>query len=453
MESLKPTAPTNLQTINKAFSKIRWFHRGPGPLDHHGPGPQDHASSSDETELTISHLKLSTNLDNYLSKRQKLETLQCLIANLFSSVSAIKASYAEIQLAENPFDPDTIQRSDRLVVSELKRLSELKQAFLKNQLETERISPLTAHLREQQSLVKTYEIMARKVESEFQMKDAKIWDLKSQLEELERQNRGLESRIYPGTQIRNLSSLDGLHLSGLNPTHFLTVLRCTVKSVRSFVKMMVKEMVSANWDLDLAAKAVHPKVRLSNPNHRRYFFESYVCQKMFSNFHRRDFNLSFLTERETWDKQRFFEEFKVVNKLKAKQLSEWEGFGKFCRAKYLSVIHPKMEISFFGRLEQRALVSSGPGFPDSEWFSKFLEMGRRIWLLHCLFYSFEEDWDWEEKVGSVFQVENGARFSEVYMESVVQEGEDLRGSVVGFTVVPGFRVEHTVIQSRVYLTD
>ncbi|KAJ4750159.1 DUF641 family protein (DUF641) [Rhynchospora pubera] len=455
MESVKPAAPPNLGSLAKTFNKILKLRRGGGGMVS--------GVAADETD-SIDKLKLSANLDklykpnpeiSYLERRRHREALEALVANLFASVSAIKAAYTQLQSAQSPYHPDTIQVADQAVVSELKKLSELKHSYLKNQLEREHISPLTAHLREQESLVKTYEVTMRKFEAEAGAKEKQLLLLENEWRDLEMQTRALDMRLHPG---RTLSALDGLHMSGLNPTHFLAALRCTVKSVRSFVKTMVKEMETAGWDVTAAARAVHPGVRLLKTSHRRHFFESYVCQKMFSNFHYRDFNLSFLDERSGWDPHRFFEEFTVVKSLKTKQLldgkdARWEGFGKFCRAKYLSVVHPKMESSFFGRLEQRALVSAGPGFPNSAWFAEFAEMARRVWLLHCLFFSFEEDWQLDEEVGPIFQVRRGSRFSEVYMESVAEEGEDERPSTVGFTVVPGFRVEKTLIQCRVYLAD
>jgi hypothetical protein len=88
---------------------------------------------------------------------------------------------------------------------------------------------------------------------------------------------------------------------------------------------------------------------------------------------------------------------------------------------------------------------------------EFAEMARRVWLLHCLFFAF--DGGDEEDGASIFQVRTGARFAEVYMESVNDGRTDsdafstaAEDRAVGFTVVPGFRVGRTVIQCRVYLS-
>ena len=389
-----------------------------------------------------------------------------LLANLFAGVSAVKAAYAQLQLAQFPYDAEAIQSADAAVVAELTRLSDTKRRYLRDPAAAARgaaaagHTALAAHAEEQRHLLKTYQITARKLESDLRARDAEADRARSSLTAELRAERALEARLHPG---RTLASLDELHLSGLNPTHFLTALRHTVKSIRSFARSMLNSMQSAGWDLGAAAAAVHPGVPLRRAGDTKFVFESYVAMKMFANFHRRDFNFSFLDEREFYDRRRFFEEF---TELKAEPASafldvrnpRWSGFGKFLRAKYLSLVHARMETAFFGRLEQRGIVSAGPGFPESSWFADFAEMARRVWLLHCLFFAF--DGGAEEDGASIFQVRTGARFSEVYMESVSdgRAGDDAGAAaaaedrVVGFTVLPGFRVGRTLIQCRVYLS-
>ncbi|KAI5005703.1 hypothetical protein ZWY2020_032946 [Hordeum vulgare] len=386
-----------------------------------------------------------------------------LLANLFAGVSAVKAAYAQLQLAQFPYDAEAIQSADAAVVAELTRLSDTKRRFLKDPAGAARDAAaagntaLSAHAEEQRHLLKTYQITARKLEAELRAKDAELDRTKGSLDAELRAERAMEVRLHPG---RTLASLDELHVSGLNPTHFLTALRHAVKSIRSFSKSMLTSMQAAGWDLAAAAAAVHPGVPLRRAGDAKFVFESYVAMKMFANFHRRDFNFSFLDERELYERRRFFEEFTELKAAPASVFldvrnARWSGFGKFLRAKYLSLVHARMETAFFGRQEQRGIVSAGPGFPESSWFAEFAEMARRVWLLHCLFYAF--DGGDEEDGASIFQVRTGARFAEVYMESV-NDGrtEDAfctaaEERTVGFTVVPGFRVGRTVIQCRVYL--
>ncbi|WVZ72722.1 hypothetical protein U9M48_021139 [Paspalum notatum var. saurae] len=385
-----------------------------------------------------------------------------LLATLFAGVSAVKAAYAQLQLAQFPYDAEAIQSADAAVVAELTRLSDTKRRYLRDPAAAARgaaaagHTALAAHAEEQRHLLKTYQITARKLESELRAKDADADRSRAALAAELRAERALEARLHPG---RTLASLDDLHLSGLNATHFLTALRHAVKSIRSFARSMLSAMQSAGWDLAAAAAAVHPGVPLRRgAGDARFVFESYVAMKMFANFHRRDFNLSFLDERDFYDRRRFFEEFTDLKAEPAAAFldprsARWGGFGKFLRAKYLSLVHARMEAAFFGRLEQRGIVSAGPGFPDSAWFADFAEMARRVWLLHCLFFAF--DGGAQEEGASIFQVRTGARFSEVYMESVTTSDDDaaaVDGRVVGFTVLPGFRVGRTLIQCRVCLS-
>lgn len=454
-------------------------------------GDDDYERSMDDAPTTIpslSKLKLSGNLAaaysldaffrNAAEKKGAVGQQQhhaspapdaaadSLLASLFAGVSAVKAAYAQLQLAQFPYDAEAIQSADAAVVSELTRLSDTKRRFLKDPVAAARDAaasgntPLSAHAEEQRHLLKTYQITARKLESEFRARDADLERARGSLAAELRAERAMEVRLHPG---RTLASLDELHVSGLNPTHFLTALRHAVKSIRSFSKSMLTSMQAAGWDLTAAAAAVHPGVPLRRAGDAKFVFESYVAMKMFANFHRRDFNFSFLDEREFYERRRFFEEFTELKAAPAgvfldARNARWGGFGKFLRAKYLSLVHARMETAFFGRQEQRGIVSAGPGFPESAWFAEFAEMARRVWLLHCLFFAF--DGGDEEDGASIFQVRTGARFAEVYMESV-NDGrtEDAFSAAaaaedraVGFTVVPGFRVGRTVIQCRVYLS-
>ncbi|XP_065009835.1 protein GRAVITROPIC IN THE LIGHT 1-like [Musa acuminata AAA Group] len=379
------------------------------------------------------------------------EAMEFLLANLFASVSAVKAAYAQLQVAQYPYDPDSIESADAVVVAELRRISELKQCYLKNQVDprTSRISlpALAAQLQELRNLIKTYKITIRKLKAELELKDAKIVALRAELLESQSKARALEAKLHPN---RSLAAIDALHLSGLNPTHFLTALRFTYKSIRSFVHLMVKMMESAGWDLDAAAGSIQPDMlRRRIPGHRVFAFESYVCRRMFSGFSHQSFGLSSLEECSGWDRRQFFDDF---TRLKSIALDQNPGCppspaAQLCRAKYLSLVHPKMESSFFGDLDHRETVGSGWGFPASEFFAGFAEMARRVWLLHCLFFSFKP-----ETKRSIFQVRRRTRFSDVYMESVVAEEESSGGATtVGFTIEPGFRLGQTLIQCKVYL--
>ncbi|KAK9940694.1 hypothetical protein M0R45_017341 [Rubus argutus] len=63
-------------------------------------------------------------------------------------------------------------------------------------------------------------------------------------------------------------------------------------------------------------------------------------------------------------------------------------FGKFCSNKYLAIVHPKMEESFFGDLEQRRQVIEGR-HPSSQFYGHFLALAKAVWLLHLLAFSLD----------------------------------------------------------------
>ncbi|XP_042030972.1 protein GRAVITROPIC IN THE LIGHT 1-like isoform X2 [Salvia splendens] len=327
---------------------------------------------------------------------------EAFLSKLFASVSAVKAAYAEMQFAQSPGDADGIQAADEMVISELKRLSELKQAYLKKQLNE--ASPATtlllSEIREQRSTLKMYEITAKKLDSLLKHRDSETASLNKKLSEANKANKLLETR---------LSSSGRLFFPETRVGNFVSSHRQTLKSIRAFVQLLITEMVSAGWDLDAAAEAIEPATRFRNPSHKCFAFESFVCEQMFDGFNSPNFQL----------------------------------FEAFCRAKYLRLVHPKMEASLFGSLDQRDCITSG-GLPDTPFFAALSEMAKRVWLLQRLALSFEPEI-------SAFQVRKGSRFSEVYMESLSDDAMLLPEPLVALSVAPGFRIGKSIVQCQVYL--
>lgn len=403
----------------------------------------------------LSRATTTTRLDDEEGDDEKLrrrEAMETLIAELFASIAAIKAEYAQLQVAQSPYDPETIQSSDRAVVSQLKRVSLLKQAYLKrlpvNGHDGGGSSRLAAELQEQRNLLRTFEITSKKLESELERKDSQILLLKNQVSETEAICRWMEENIRPSIKHPPEKKFEGLlRLSSVDPALFLAVLRRAVKSIRYFVKLMVKEMEAARWDLTAAAGSIAPDVLRGRPEDRSFAFESYVCRIIFSGFHRRDFDLGHGGAAGR-PPSSFLEEFLGLKDADLGEILRGPSpLSEFCRVKYLTLVHPAMEASFFGGQDQRELLllssGGGGGFPvTTQLFFRFGEMARRVWLLHRLFFSFEPAAE-----ASIFQAGRGCRFSELFMESVVEVGA---GAAVGFTVVPGFRVGRTIIQCKVY---
>lgn len=382
--------------------------------------------------------------------------LEAFVAKLFATISTVKAAYAELQMAQFPYNSDAIQSADQAVVDELKVLSELKHGFLKKQVDSSppHVTLMLAEIQEQQSLMKTYEITMKKMQNEIETKDSRISSFREELKNTVLNNKSLEKKLNASG---SFSVLDNVKFSDVNPKDFIMVLHYALRSIRNFVKLLIREMESANWDIEAATSTIiQPQVKFIKKDHRGFAFESFVCREIFSGFNDFLFGIQVQPENHppslSQSHQRrifYFEQFKkvksvsVINFLKQNPNSL---LGKFLKLKYLQLVHPKMEFSFSGNLNQRKLLNSGD-YPETDFFKMFAEMGRRVWILHCLAFSFDDE-------VSIFQVKNKCRFSEVYMESVSDQvfaegGHDFR---VAFTVVPGFNVGKTVVQSQVYLS-
>lgn len=457
MDSVKRSAVTPSKSrLARSFAKVLHLRVATGVAPVEGIQKVKAQESSKNDQDTGSWSQSRSFEDNDEKLRNTAE-LEAHLAQLFASVSSIKAAYAQLQYAQSPYDSNGIQSADQIVVSELKNLSELKRRYVKKQFDPSPDGTLClAEIQEQKSLLKTYELMRKKLECQMKLKDSEITFLREKLVDCHKQNKLLEKRLNPSG---HLSVLDNLHLSGISPSHFITVLQHTVKSIRSFVKLMITEMESSGWDISAAAAAIQPGVVFSKATHKCLAFESFVCREMFDSFHIPNFSLPNESLPEQNHRQQnhrhwlFFERFIELKSARSKEYLAQKPkstFGKFCRAKYLKLVHPTMESSFFGNLSQRNLINSGD-FPHTPFFTSFSEMAKRVWLLHCLAFSFNPE-------ASIFQVNKGCFFSEVYMESVIDEPSpsplaDNTYPQVAFTVVPGFRIGKTVIQCQVYLSQ
>ncbi|KAL7583939.1 hypothetical protein Lser_V15G45437 [Lactuca serriola] len=397
---------------------------------------------SDKFQKTKTSENINSNEKIKEEKLREKATMAAFISKLFATISSIKSAYAQLQYAQFPYDAEGIQSADQIVVADLKTLSELKQSFLKKHLDdsTPEMTLLFSEIEEQKNLVKTYEITCKKLDNQTKLKDSEIIFLKEKLEENRRENKSIEKRLNSSGTLSNLWNFDFL---SLKPTNFVSVFKQTTKSIRNLVKFMIIGMESANWNLDSAATAIHPDVVYWDPTHICYAFESFVCREMYDGFNFPEFS----KHGNHQCRRFFFDKFTELKSLKAREYVTSEPESKlagFCRWKYLNLVHPKMEMSLFGNLSQRDLVNAGE-FPETDFFDLFLECAKRVWVLHCLAFSFEH-------VASVFQVAKGCRFSEVFMDSVNEEAFLSAGSSpeVGFTVVPGFKLGKTVIQCEVY---
>ncbi|GER46446.1 hypothetical protein STAS_23469, partial [Striga asiatica] len=376
------------------------------------------------------------------STNQTPEAMEALVSRIFTNISSLKSAYIQLQAAHTPYDPDKIQAADRLVISELKNLSELKHFYREHNPKPVCTSPqdsrLAAEIQEQQSLLKTYEVMVKKFQSEIQNKDSEILQLEQQIQEANQKRVKLEKNL----KLRGLSGKEPGNSSGgetvISPELFRSAAEAASRAIHDFSKPLINMMKAAGWDLDSAAGSIEPDVVYPKRAHKKYAFESHICQRMFVGF--QDENFSMNPEEDlisvATSKENLFKEYLELREMDPLTL------------KYLLVVHQKMEASFFGNLDQRTYIVGG-GHPRTAFYQAFLKLGKAVWLLHRLAHAFDP-------AVRIFQVRRGSEFSEVYMESVVKdivvgEGENEKPKV-GLMVMPGFWMDGGVIQPQVYLT-
>ncbi|XP_043716636.1 protein GRAVITROPIC IN THE LIGHT 1-like [Telopea speciosissima] len=412
-------------------------------------------TGSKETQIRESNQKVHPQpIEETMNQSQ--EPVDALISEIFSNISSLKSAYIQLQAAHTPYDPDKIQDADKLVIAELKNLSELKHSFRESNPKPDTISPqdsrLAAEIQEQQNLLKTYEVMVKKFQSQLQTKDSEILQLQQLIEESNQKRVRLEKKLQfrglPAKESEESGDDNGFFSMDLTPDLFSSAVPNAYRAIHDFSKPLINMMKAARWDLDGAANSIEPAVVYAKRAHKKYAFESHICQRMFSGFQDKSFLVK--SDNLTVTKEGFFQQFltlRAMDPLDILSQNPDSIFGKFCRSKYLLVVHPKMEASFFGNLDQRNYVMGG-GHPRTPFYKAFLKLAKSIWLLHRLANAFDPN-------VKIFQVRSGSEFSEVYMESVVKNvvlADSNQILKVGVMVMPGFWIGGSVIQSQVYIS-
>ncbi|CAN4111775.1 unnamed protein product [Withania somnifera] len=373
---------------------------------------------------------------------QNAEAVEAMVSRIFANISSLKSAYIQLQSAHTPYDPDKIQAADKLVISELKNLSELKHFYREHNPKPVCVSPqdsrLAAEIQEQQSLLKTYEVMVKKFQSEIRNKDSEILQLQQQILEASQKWVKLEKNLkLRGVSVKeNENAVDenGHFSMDLTPEFFRSAVDATYRAIHDFSKPLINMMKAAGWDLDAAANSIEPDLVYAKRAHKKYAFEYHICRRMFTGFQNEFFNMKH--ENSAVTKDSFYQQYLALREMDPLDVK-----------KYLVVVHSMMEAAFFGNLDQRNFVMSG-GHPRTAFYQAFLKLAKSIWLLHRLAFSFDHP-------VRVFQVKRGADFSEAYMESVLENfiaNENEEKPKVGLMVMPGFYVGGGAIKCRVYLT-
>ncbi|XP_022893211.1 protein GRAVITROPIC IN THE LIGHT 1-like [Olea europaea var. sylvestris] len=387
-----------------------------------------------------------------------------VVHSIFATVSSFEASYLQFQTAHVPqIDQNALQQADKSLVSILQKLSEMKNIYknskktssgLPGDFEFPAVSFLEFQVQENQSKLRVLETMVNSLQSEIDAKDDDVLVLRKKFDKIQGFNLNLSKQLESKKEKKD-SGTDVL----LTIRVFEAMLNDSVKSLRCFTKLLIDLMRKAGWDLEKAANSVYSDIDYAKKGHFRYAFLSYVCLGMFKNFDKNDFGLgdsqvtcngngSIHVGNSTIHNGYLRELIEHVSSNPMEILSKNPKceFSRFCEKKYEELIHPTMESSLFDNLDRKEKVLDS-WKSLSVVYELFVRMAGSIWLLHTLAYSFDP-------VVEIFQVERGKDFSMVYMEDVLGKrsfGGKMRPQV-GFTVVPGFKVGRTVIQSQVYLT-
>ncbi|KAI3449103.1 hypothetical protein Pfo_005768 [Paulownia fortunei] len=390
-----------------------------------------------------------------------------LIPSLFAALSSFEASYLQFQAAHVPeVNQNALELADKLIVSVLQKLTEMKNFYkdsrrnsssLNGDFEFPAGSFWECQVQENQSKLRALETIVNSLQSQIDVKEDEVRILRKKLDEvwvfnaeLSRKLESKEERIGLGMEVL------------LKVRVFEAVLRDSVKSLRCFTKLLIDLLRSAGWDLEEAASSIYSGVDYVKRGHFLYAFLSYVCLGMCQNFDKNDFGLCDYEIICNGNGSKHSENGVVdsENNGYLKQLIEHVTstpieilsrnpkceFSRFCERKYEELIHPTMESSIFTNFDWKEnVLDSWKSL--SVFYESFARMASSMWLLHKLAYSFNP-------AVEIFQVGRGVEFSMVYMEDIVGQCSLIgkTGQRVGFTVVPGFKVGRTVIQSQVYLT-
>ncbi|KAF8397348.1 hypothetical protein HHK36_016261 [Tetracentron sinense] len=392
---------------------------------------------------------------------ERVMEMEGLMGEVFESVTAVKRAYVSLQEAHCPWDPEKMRVADVAVVAELRRLGSLKEMFRR------RVSKGAgrgrgrrlgmAPLRE---MVAPYEAAVEELQREVKAKDVELENLKEKLRNVS--TSGKKGRFQSKKKV---SCSQGQVAAAPAPELFEATMSQVKETAKSFTAILLSLMRSAHWDIAAAVRSIEAScttTTTTNDNsnsivgahHAKYALESYISRKVFQGFDHETFymdgSLSSLLHPDQFRRDCFaqYRDMKAMDPVELLGILPTCNFGKFCSKKFLSIVHPKMEESLFGNLEQRRLVLAG-NHPRSQFYEEFLGLAKAIWLLHLLAFSLEP-------APCHFEATGGAEFHAQYMESVFRfsGGRVPVGQIVGFPVSPGFKLGNgSVIKARVYLVS
>ncbi|KAM1148679.1 hypothetical protein ACFX2B_029054 [Malus domestica] len=433
-------------------------HRRTG--DEHDEDDGDEEDEDDEV-IDGGGLGFKAGEDRGSTNKEVVE-MEMSMREVFDAVAAMKKAYVSLQEAHNPWDPAKLRAADAAVVGELRKIGVLRERFRRRHFTGggERVMAGST-LRE---VVAPYEAAVDELKREVKCREVEIQNLKEKLNGVA---NGSHSKKGRSVSRRKVGSIGLTEVAAAPaPELFEATMSQVREASKSFTSLLLTLMRSAHWDIAAAVRSIEAATATTvgtnttsstiatQNSDAKYALQSYISRKLFQGFDHETFymdgSLSSLLNPDQHRRDCFarYRDFKAMDPTELLGILPTCQFGKFCSAKYLAVVHPKMEESLFGHLEQRRHVVEG-GHPRSEFYREFLGLAKAVWLLHLLAFSLDPP-------PSQFEASRGAEFHPGYMESVVRfaGGRVPLGQVVGFPVCPGFKLGNgSVIKARVYLVN
>ncbi|XP_047311012.1 protein GRAVITROPIC IN THE LIGHT 1 [Impatiens glandulifera] len=404
------------------------------------------------------------------ARGERLVELEMMIGDVFEVVSAMKRAYVSLQEAHCPWDPDKMRVADGAVVAELRRLGVFRERFRRGCGGGGRgriRGPPGLRLKE---VVAPYEAAVEELKREVKVKECEVENLKEKLKTATSLNGGgggKKGRSHSSHQSKRKVHCSQAHVAvAATPELFESTMITVIEAAKSFTALLLSLMRTANWDIAAAVRSIEAATNNNNSggsifqdapavgaHYAKFALESYVNRKIFQGFDHETFymdgSLSTLLQPDQYRRECFtqYRDMKAMDPTELLGILPTCQFGKFCSKKYLSIVHPKMEESLFGDLEQRRQVLAG-NHPRSEFYGEFLVLAKAVWLLHLLAFSLDPP-------PSHFEATKGGDFHPQYMENVVKMsggGRGTAGMMVGFPLSPGFKLcNGSVTKARVCL--
>ncbi|CAN6556554.1 unnamed protein product [Malus baccata var. baccata] len=400
--------------------------------------------------------------DKGSTKAKEVVEMEMAMREVFDAVASMKKAYVSLQEAHIPWDPEKLRAADAAVVGELRKIGVLRERFRRRPCSGggERVMA-GSMLRE---VVAPYEAAVDELKREVKSREVEIQNLKEKLNGVVNGSHSKKGRSVSRRKVGCITLAEVAVAPA--PELFEATMSQVREASKSFTSLLLSLMRAAHWDIAAAVRSIEAatattgginttsSVIATQSGSAKYALQSYISRKLFQGFDHETFymdgSLSSLLNPDQHRRDCFarYRDFKSMDPTELLGILPTCQFGKFCSTKYLAVVHPKMEESLFGDLEQRRHVVEG-GHPRSEFYGEFLGLAKAVWLLHLLAFSLDPP-------PSQFEASRGAEFHPGYMESVVTfaGGRVPAGQVVGFPVCPGFKLGNgSVIKARVYLVN